>query len=106
MRPSEFLAPSRGTDLPSPATLSKLAVPLEKRELGVMGAVFDFRGDVIAPVSGLAGRLLVETSKPRGGCGKELILIVFRTPLVAELTPEAMRGCGSAPTGAGVVGGP
>jgi hypothetical protein len=55
--------------------------------------------------SGLGGRLVVLTppGPPRGGCGKALILIVFRIDFPATFTPEAARilGGGALP---GVVG--
>lgn len=48
------------------------------------------------PESGLGGRLVVLTppSPPRGGCGKALMLIVFRIVFPARFTPETARDLG------------
>jgi hypothetical protein len=55
--------------------------------------------------SGLGGRLVVLTppGPPRGGCGKALMLIVFRIVFPAPFTPEAARILGRDAT-PGVVG--
>jgi hypothetical protein len=57
------------------------------------------------PESGLGGRLVVLTppGPPRGGCGKALMLIVFRIDFPAPFTPETARifGRGAPPGVAG-----
>jgi hypothetical protein len=60
------------------------------------------RGESVA--NGLGGRLLTRPS-PRGGCGNEFILTVFRMVFPALLIPDTARGCGKAEVGAGVAGG-
>lgn len=72
-------------DLPSPLPLSRLGVEGEyvvglERSLDVL----DLRERVFSPESGLGGKLLHRLS-PRGGCGKELMLTVFRSVLPAAL---------------------
>ena len=52
-------------------------------------------GAVWPPDNGLGGRLAVRTP-PRGGWGKELILIVFRMLFPASFTPGAFRSLGRA----------
>lgn len=47
--------------------------------------VFDLRDRVFSLASGLGGKLL-DLLSPRGGCGNELILTVFRSVLPAALT--------------------
>lgn len=61
----------------------------------LVGAPFD---------NGLGGRLLTRPSV-LGGCGKELMLTVFRTVFPVAPTAETLRGWGSAVVGAGVEGG-
>ena len=52
---------------------------------------------------GLGGRLVVRTPL-RGGCGKALMLIVFRIVLPAAFTPGTVRTFGRDVVGSGVVG--
>lgn len=59
---------------------------------------------VAPPESGLGGRLEVRTP-PRGGCGKELILMVFLTLFPAPVAPAVARNFGRLVPDPGVVGG-
>jgi len=58
------------------------------------------------PDNGLGGRLvvLIPPGPPRGGCGKALMLIVFRIDFPAALTPDTARILGREPPALGVVG--
>lgn len=58
---------------------------------GVIGFVFraGLRGE--SGPSGLGGRLLIRVSF-RGGCGKELMLTVFRRVLAGVAAVETARG--------------
>lgn len=56
------------------------------------------------PESGLGGRLTVLTP-PRGGCGKELMLMVFLRVLPAAFTPGVVRNFGRLVLDPGVTGG-
>lgn len=59
---------------------------------------------VTPPDKGLGGRLAVRTP-PLGGCGKELMLIVFLIVFPALFAPGVVRGFGRALLPPGVVGG-
>jgi len=58
---------------------------------------------IAPPDNGLGGRLVVLT--PRGGCGKALMLIVFRIVLFGPFSPEGVLCFGSVALPPGVVGG-
>lgn len=106
IRPSDIRTLALDIDLPSALLFNRLGAPLLCEYVDATEP-FDLRVEFreeSAP-SGLGGRLLMRLS-PRGGWGNELMLTVLRNVRTEELLmAEAVRGCGRAEVGAGVVGG-
>lgn len=87
------------TDLPSALPFKKLGVaPAVENE---DGPGLDFREEDGLPPSGLGGRLVTLLS-PRGGCGNEFMLTVFRIVFPGACIFDTDLGWGRAVVGAGV----